>query len=79
MVNHDKAGVLFLDRPRRREAAGHPCAGLAEKETAWTVPRPFSISSTDGQARRAEASQANDADEEELFAAFSINFLNQRG
>jgi hypothetical protein len=27
----------------------------------------------------AEASQANDADEEELLAAFSINFLNQRG
>jgi hypothetical protein len=27
----------------------------------------------------AEASQANDADEEELLAAFSISFLNQHG
>ena len=33
----------ILDGPGRREAAGHPCAGSAEPEASWAVPRFFRI------------------------------------
>jgi hypothetical protein len=35
--------ALLLTGPGRREAAGHTCAGSAEKETSWAVPRFLGI------------------------------------
>jgi hypothetical protein len=34
---HNEASSALLRQTTRREAAGHPCAGSAEKETSWAV------------------------------------------